>query len=102
MNRPLPALATMLFVLASAALGQDALEDAMAPDPGMGGPTCGEFVALDSVGRIGMLATIQPLGDEISAEDAGAARECAAEVARACGEDADRPLAEAAREALGE
>ena len=49
-----------------------------------------------------MLSTIQPLGDEIDPNDAGAAQQWAAEVTRACGDHADRPLGDAAREALGE
>ena len=102
MNRTTPMLAATLFAVAPAAFGQDALQKELAPDPGMDAPTCGSFGALDSLGQIQMLTTIQPLGDEIDPNDAGAARQWAAEVAQACGGDRDRPLADAAREALGE
>jgi hypothetical protein len=96
------AFATLTFaLLAPAAFGQDALQGELAPDPGMDAPTCGRFETLDSAGQIGMLTAIQPLGDEIDPSDADAARQWAAEVSRACGGRADRPLADAAREALG-
>ena len=102
MIRALAVLTLSLTLLAPAAFGQDALQDELAPDPGMDAPRCGQFVTLDSLAQIQMLSTIQPLGDEIDPNDASAARQWAAEVTRACGDDRDRPLADAAREALGE
>jgi hypothetical protein len=93
------ALTLTLAALASAAFGQDVLS----PDTGPGDPTCGRFLTLGSIeAQVQMLSTIQPLGDEIDPNDADAARQWAAEVTRACGDHADRPLEEAAREALGE
>jgi hypothetical protein len=92
------ALTVTLAGFASAASAQAVLS----PDTGPGDPTCGRFVTLDSLEQIEMLSTIQPLGDEIDASDADAARQWAAEVTRACGDHADRPLEDAAREALGE
>jgi hypothetical protein len=100
MTRTLPML--MLALLAPAAFGQELLGNELAPAPGMGAPKCGEFVTLDSLEQVRMLSTIQPLGDEIDPNDADASRQWAAEVTAACGDHPDRPLAEAAREALGE
>ncbi|HYI83096.1 MAG TPA: hypothetical protein VEX11_07800 [Acetobacteraceae bacterium] len=91
-----------LLLTAPAAFGQGSVADAMAPDPGMDGPTCGRFVSVDSLQQAEMLRGIQPLGDEIDASDGQATRQWAAEVTRACGDHGDRPLADAAREALGE
>ena len=102
MNRRIPIIAAILLPLASAGFGQDALQNELAPDPGMDAPTCGHFQTLDFPGQIGLLSAIQPLGDEIDPSDADAARQWATEVAQACGDHADRPLADAAREALGE
>lgn len=95
-------LACLAFVAAPAAFAQTPLGNDLAPDPGMDTPLCGAFDALDVDGQIRMLTAIQPLGDEIEAGDHDAARQWAAEVATACGGKADRPLADAAREALGE
>jgi hypothetical protein len=96
-------LLPLTFVLlGTAGFGQEALQQELAPGPGMDAPRCGQFVALDSLEQVRMLGTIQPLGDEIDPNDAEAARKWAAEVTEACGGDGERPLAEAAREALGE
>ena len=95
MHRVLLALA--LAATAAPARAQSVLE----PSPLPGAPTCGGFMALDSAGRLEMLTTIQPLGDEIDAEDANAARQWSGEVAAACAGQPDRPLADAATEALG-
>lgn len=102
MTRALAILTLSLAVLAPAAFGQDTLQDELAPDPGMDAPKCGQFVTLDSLAQIQMLSAIQPLGDEIDPNDAAAAEQWAAEVTRACGNHGDRPLADAARQALGE
>jgi hypothetical protein len=90
-------LALVVAAPAVPALAQSVLE----PSPLPGAPTCGGFTALDPAGRLEMLTTIQPLGDEIHAEDAGAARQWSDEVAAACAGQPDRPLADAATEALG-
>jgi len=93
---------TLAFAVATAASGQATLQDELAPEPGADAPRCGEFVTLDSLRQIQVLSTIQPLGDEIDPNDADAARQWADEVTRACGDHRDRPVADAAREALGE
>ncbi len=102
MRRRILVLAATLVapLVAPAAFGQQMLGDALGEGIG-GGPTCGAFVAQDSVGQAAMLSTIQPLGDEIDPNDADATRSWAKGVADACGDDPDRPLAEAARQALG-
>jgi hypothetical protein len=100
MTRTLCLLSLMLT--APAAFAQGSVADAMAPDPGMDAPTCGRFVTVDSLEQAQMLRGIQPLGDEIDPNDETAAQQWAAEVTRACGDHGDRPLADAAREALGE
>ena len=56
MIRALAVLTLTLAVLAPAAFGQDALQDELAPDPGMDAPTCGSFVTLDSLAQIQMLS----------------------------------------------
>jgi hypothetical protein len=91
-------LALAFLAAAAPALAQAPLE----ADPLPGGPTCAAFLAMpDYPSRIRALSTIQPLGDEIGAEDEAASRAWADEVAAACEGHAGRPLAEAAAAALG-
>jgi hypothetical protein len=77
-------------------------QGALAPAPLPGAPTCGAFLAIgDYPGRLQALAGIQPLGDEIDAQDEAASRQWADAVAAACEGHPDRPLADAADTALG-
>ena len=103
MTRLLACLALIAAApVAPAVFAQTPLVNELASDPGMEAPLCGKFDTLDVDGQIQMLTEVQPLGDEIEAGDRDAARQWAAEVAQACGGRADRPLADAAREALGQ
>ncbi|MFT3974722.1 MAG: hypothetical protein QM699_15090 [Amaricoccus sp.] len=82
-------------------LGAPAGAQTLAPlDTGPGVKTCGEFRKLDLAAQVAALATVQPLGDEIDPSDQDAAENWADEVADACGDDADRPLEDAAAAAL--
>jgi hypothetical protein len=94
------------MVLALALVGPMALpaypQNALGPDPGAGAVTCGEFTALDTVPqRLAMLSTVQPFGDDIEPSDQNASEQWAATVTAACAGHPDRPLADAAREAMG-
>jgi hypothetical protein len=93
----------ILAALAFAALAGPAAAQAPAPTlaPPPGGVSCGDFARMDAAGRIEALAAIQPLGGEINSQDADAAQQWSDEVFRACGDDAARPLSEAASTALG-
>ena len=92
-----------LAALAALAVAGPAAAQALAPlDAGAGAKTCGEYRALDVSGQVAALSTIEPLGDEIDAADADAAKIWAGRVAEACGDDAARPLEEAAAAALDE
>ena len=71
--------------------------------PGMldqGGPSCGAFEAMDSIGRAGALATIEPLGGEVNPDDPAESEGWSAAVSEKCRGHPEKPLAEAAREAL--
>jgi hypothetical protein len=94
------------MVLALALLSRMALpaytQNALGPDPGPGAVTCGEFTALDTVAqRLAMLSTVQPFGDDIEPGDQNASEQWAATVTAACAGHSDRPLADAARKAMG-
>ena len=91
----------IFFALALIVPAASALAQVLEPSPLPGAPTCGGFTPLDQAGRLEMLTTIQPLGDEIDGEDKAAARQWSDEVAAACAGQPDRPLADAATEALG-
>ena len=52
MKRTVLVLAASLFAPAAFSQGM------MAPEPGMDAPTCGRFMAQDSVGQAAMLSTI--------------------------------------------
>lgn len=69
-------------------------------DSGPGGKNCGEFLTLDTPDQLAALAAIQPLGDAIDTSDPDDARRWADDVAQACGDDAARPLEDAAAAAL--
>jgi hypothetical protein len=95
MRRSLVGLAVVLVTAAAAAA------QTLAPvDTGPGARTCGEYRKLDMAGQVAALTGIEPLGDEIDPSDEGASKLWADEVAEACGDDADRPLADAAAAAL--
>ena len=91
MNRPTLALA---LILAAPALADD-------PASLAAGPTCEAFLAMDGPARLAVLATIQPLGDEIDAEDQDQADQWSNAVARACEADPGAALPDAAAVALG-
>lgn len=91
-------LGTMMVALAwaGAAAGQT-----LAPlDSGPGVATCGEYRKLDMAGQVAALTAIEPIGDEIDPSDAAASKLWADQVAEACGDDAARPLEDAAAAAL--
>lgn len=82
-------------------LGGPVAAETLAPlDTGSGMKTCGEFMQLDFPGRVTALTGIEPLGDEIDPSDENAAKQWANRVAEACGDDAARPLEDAAAAAL--
>jgi hypothetical protein len=94
------------LVLALALVGTMALpahpQNALGPDPGPGAVTCGDFTALDTVEqRLAMLSGIQPFGDDMEPSDQNASEQWAATVTAACADHPDRPLADAAQEAMG-
>jgi hypothetical protein len=63
--------------------------------------SCGDFAKMDADARLAALSAIEPLGGELNGQDVDAARQWSDEVFAACGDDADRPLADAANAALG-
>jgi hypothetical protein len=69
-------------------------------DSGPGVKTCGDYRKLAVAEQVSVLSTIEPLGDELDAADDDAAKIWAGRVADACGDDVDRPLADAAAAAL--
>jgi hypothetical protein len=83
----------ILAFLAAPALAQS-------PDAVLDPETCGVFTAMDTAGRIAVLTTIEPLGDDIDAADQGAAAAWADTVAEACAGHPDRLLSDAAASAL--
>jgi hypothetical protein len=93
----------MLRVVAVVALASlaapAAAQSALAP-PG-DGTSCGDFARMDAAGRIAALSAIEPLGGELNDQDADAAQQWSDEVFAACGDDPERPLADAASAALG-
>jgi hypothetical protein len=93
----------MLRIVAVLALvllaGPVAAQSALAP-PG-GGVTCGDFAKMDAAGRVEALSAIEPLGGELNDQDAEAAQQWSDEVFSACGDEPERPLADAASAALG-
>lgn len=62
-------------------------------------PTCKSFMERDMDGRISVLTTIEPFGDEIDISDRRASEEWANEVASACMKKPGRTLGEAAQAA---
>ena len=90
----------VVLAWAGAAAGA-AVAQTLAPlDAGPGVATCGEFRKLDMAGQVAALTAIERLGDEIDPADEGAAQQWADQVAEACGDEADRPLEDAAAAAL--
>lgn len=90
-----------IIVVLALVLGGPAAAQTLAPlDVGPGARTCGEFAKLDLGAQIAVLATIEPLGDEIDPSDENAAKLWAQQVADACGSDEARPLEDAAAAAL--
>jgi hypothetical protein len=63
--------------------------------------TCGQWEPLDMTGRIEKLKAIEPFGEDLEQADRGAAEQWEAEVAAACKGHPDRPLRDAATQALG-
>jgi hypothetical protein len=88
-------LALALVALAAPALAQ------VSPDPLPGATTCGAFTAMDSAARLQALTATQPLGDDLGGADPALAGQWADEVAAACAGHPERPLADAAAQALG-
>jgi hypothetical protein len=64
--------------------------------------TCAQFGALASDAQMQVLSTIQPFGDDMEPGDQGASEQWAATVAGACADHPDRPVTEAARDAMGD
>ncbi len=93
--------AVLAGAVAAGIAGSAVAQDAPAPEPQGGPVTCGEFASMDSVGQLAALSAIEPLGGEIDAQDVDAAEQWAKSVGAACADDTGKPLAEAAREALG-
>lgn len=91
--RPL-VLALMTMLLAGAALAQ-------------GGPyadttSCGQFITMENTVQMELLSQIAPFGDDMDAEDRGAAQDWVDEVSKACAGHPDLALTEAARQAMAE
>lgn len=87
------AIAAMLAIGAAAPVLADDDPQAMA---------CAQFVTLPVDDQVGVLSTLEPLGDEINASDAGMAKQWAATVSAACRGAPDRLVSDAARSALGD
>jgi hypothetical protein len=88
------------LVLALALIAAGAPAPAQSPDAVLNPDTCGAYTAMDTAGRIQVLTTIEPFGDDIDAEDQDAARQWADEVAAACANHPDRLLTDAAAAAM--
>lgn len=84
------ALTFAALLLAVPALAQQVPGDDLTPE------TCKAYLERDMDGRIGLLTTIEPFGDDIAPDDRGAAEEWANEVASACLKKPERTLGEAA------
>ncbi len=91
---PDPTMRLALIALLAAPAAAQTPSEVLDPD------TCGAYVALDDAARIEVLTTIEPFGDDLDAEDAGAARQWADAVAAACDGHPDRPLSDAAAAAM--
>ena len=91
-------LAVSLLPTGALAQGAQELEPATAP---FGDPmTCAAFEKLDSLGRVQALSTIEPLGGEVNPDDPAESEGWSQSVSEACQGHPERPLEEAAREAL--
>jgi hypothetical protein len=94
-----PVLIVAVFVGAAAPAGA---QDPFGPNRFLqGGVTCGQFQAMDTAERRGALTAIEPLGGAVAGAEPAIVDQWAADVDAACEGDPDRPLAEAATEALG-
>lgn len=93
-----PALIALALVAAPAFAGDPVSLGPLGQDP----ETCEQFVGLDEDGRVKALMGVQPLGDDIGAEDEAAARDWADAVARQCAGHPEMKLTEAADAANAE
>ena len=66
------------------------------------GMTCARFAALDAADQVQVLSTVEPMGDDIEADDQAASEQWAATVASACADHPDRMVTDAARDAMGD
>jgi hypothetical protein len=89
---------TVAFAVAAPAVAQSVLS----PDPVPGATTCAEFTAMSSASRLQSLIAIQPLGDDIEGADPAIAGQWSDEVAAACADHPELPLADAVAQALGD
>lgn len=64
--------------------------------------TCASFLTLAVEDQVAALSTLEPLGDEMNPTDAAASKDWAATVSAACRDHPERPLPEAARDALAD
>jgi hypothetical protein len=92
---------TLLLALAVAALAPPApAQIAFSRGPG-GTTTCGAVKAMDAPGRVRALGGIEPVGGELANADPALLDQWVSEVDRACGDDRDRSIEDAAARALG-
>lgn len=73
---------------------------AQTPSEVLNPDTCGSYLAMETAQRIGLLTTIEPVGDEVNEADQNQARQWSEDVAAACEGHPERSLSEAADEAL--
>jgi hypothetical protein len=66
-----------------------------------GATTCGAFTAMDSAARQQALVGVEPVGGELVGAGPAIARQWSDAVAAACAGHPERPLADAAAQALG-
>jgi hypothetical protein len=96
MHRPLLVLA--LALAAAPSLAQIKFNRTAVPGESV---SCGEYAAMSSAERVQALQSIEPIGGELADADPALVEQWTGEVATACGGDTDRPLEDAATQALG-
>ena len=89
--------ASCLVLMPLAAVGQSIL----APDSLYNTVTCAQFSGMDFDGQMAALSAFPTAGDDMGAEDQGAAKDWARTVEKACEGRPDALLADVATEAFG-
>jgi hypothetical protein len=97
MQRPLLALA-LAAAVATPCLAQIEFNRTAVPGESV---NCGEYAAMSPAERVQALQSVEPVGGELADADPALVEQWAGEVAATCGGDTDRPLDDAAAQALG-